>query len=129
MVAIKLNGQTAPLLFNGTLNGKIFIQYIRQLLSQIINKGDIVILDNASAHKVSGVKEAIRALGAKVLYLPAYSPDLNPVELLWSKVKAILRKLKARTFDALSDALKIALDSVSVSDVAGWFKHCYYCER
>jgi transposase len=128
LVSIKLNGQMSSLLFSGTLNGKLFIQYIKQFLSQIINAGDIVILDNCTAHKVAGVKEAIEAYGAKVLYLPAYSPDFNPVELLWSKVKAILRKEKARTFETLEKSLKLALDSVSVNDIAGWFKHCGYCE-
>ena len=83
-------------------------------------------LDNCTAHKVAGVKKAIEACGAKVLYLPAYSPDFNPVELLWSKVKAILRREKARTFEALEKALKVALDAVSVNDIAGWFKHCGY---
>ena len=129
LVSIKLNGQMSSLLFSGTLNGKLFIEYIKQFLSQILNEDDIVILDNCTAHKVDGVKEAIEACGAKVLYLPAYSPDLNPVELLWSKVKAILRREKARTFETLEKALKLALDSVSVDDIAGWFSHCGYCER
>ena len=127
LVSLKLNGQMSSLLFSGTLNGKIFIQYIKQFLSQILNEGDIVVLDNCTAHKVAGVKEAIEACGAKVLYLPAYSPDFNPVELLWSKVKAFLRKEKARTFEALEKALKFVLDSVSLDDISGWFKHCGYC--
>jgi transposase len=127
LVSFKLNGQMSSLLFRGTLNGKLFIQYIKEFLSQILKEGDIVILDNCTAHKVSGVKKAIEACGAKALYLPAYSPDLNPVELLWSKVKAILRREKARTFESLEKALKIALDSVSVHDIGGWFKHCRYC--
>ena len=126
LASLKLNGQMSSLLFSGTLNGKLFIQYIKQFLSQILKAGDIVILDNCAAHKVAGVKEAIEACGAKVLYLPAYSPDFNPVELLWSKVKAILKKEKPRTFEALEKALKLALDSVSVDDVVGWFKHCGY---
>ena len=129
LVSLKLNGQMSSLLFSGTLNGELFIQYIKQFLSQILNEGDIVVLDNCSSHKVAGVKEAIGACGAKVLYLPAYSPDLNPVELLWSKVKAILRREKARSFDALEKALKLALDSVSSDDILGWFKHCGYFVR
>jgi len=128
IVAMKLNGQMSSLLFSGTLNGKLFVQYIKEFLSQILVQGDIVVLDNCAAHKVAGVKEAIEACGAKVLYLPAYSPDLNPVELLWSKVKAILRREKARTFEALEKALKLALDSVCTDDILGWFKHCGYCE-
>ena len=126
LVSIKLNGQMSSLLFSGTLNGKLFIEYIKQFLSKILNNSDIVILDNCTAHKVAGVKEAIEACGARVLYLPAYSPDFNPVELLWSKVKAVLRKEKARTFDVLEKALKLALDSVSANDIAGWFNHCGY---
>ena len=87
LVSIKLNGQMSSLLFSGTLNGKLFIEYIKQFLSQILNAGDIVILDNCTAHKVAGVKEAIEDCGAKVLYLPAYSPDYNPVELLRSSIE------------------------------------------
>ena len=126
LVSVKLNGQMSSLLFGGALNGKLFIQYIKEFLSQILKEGDIVVLDNCTAHKVAGVKKAIEACGATALYLPAYSPDFNPVELLWSKVKAILRREKARTFQALEKALKLALDSVSVNDIAGWFKHCGY---
>ena len=126
LVALRLNGQMSSLLFGGTLNGKLFVQYIKEFLSQILNEGDIVILDNCSAHKVAGVKEAVESFGAKILYLPAYSPDLNPVELLWSKVKTILRREKARTFDSLEKALKLALDSVSANDISGWFTHCGY---
>ena len=96
-------------------NGKLFIEYIKQFLSEILNPGGIIILDNCTAHKVAGIKEATRACGARILYLTAYSPDLNPLELLRSKVKAILRREKARSFDALEKALKLALDSVSSS--------------
>jgi len=87
LAAIRLNGDIAPLMFEGTLNGEIFVQYIKQFLASILKKGDLVVMDNASPHKVSGVAEAIEACGAKVLYLPQYSPDFNPAELLWSKVK------------------------------------------
>ena len=116
----------SSLLFGGTLNGTLFIQYIKEFLSQILNEGVLVVLDNCSAHKVAGVREAIEACGAKVLYLPPYSPDFNPVELLWSKVKAILRREKARTFDCIVKSLKLALDSVSLDDIDGWFNHCGY---
>ena len=84
-------------------------------------------MDNSSVHKVKGIEDAIEAKGAFVLYLPTYSPDLNPIEKMWSKVKAYLRKAKARTLDALNEALKIALDSVSLSDIKGWFKSSNYC--
>jgi len=124
--SIRLDGTMVPLTYEGTLNGALFVTYIRERLAPTLNKGDIVIMDNASPHKVQGVEEAIEERGAFVLYLPAYSPDLNPVEMMWSKIKAHLRKVKARTLDALYSALKDALDSVSVSDINGWFSETNY---
>jgi transposase len=84
-------------------------------------------MDNLPAHKVNGVLELIQARGAKVLFLPPYSPDLNPIELCWSKVKSALRKAKARTIDALIEALAQALSSVSLTDIVHWFAHRGYC--
>jgi transposase len=86
----------------------------------------IVIMDNLSSHKVKGIVEAIEAAGASVKYLPPYSPDLNPIELLWSKVKAILRKLKIRTKDLMDHAISQALDAISLDDIAAWFGHDGY---
>jgi len=126
LAAVRLNGDIAPLMFEGTLNGEIFVQYTKQFLAPLLKKGDLVVMDNASPHKVSGVAEAIEACGAKVLYLPQYSPDLNPTELLWSKVKAFLKKEKARTQDSLENAVKRALDSVTIDDIVSWFEHCGY---
>ena len=83
-------------------------------------------MDNLSSHKVKGISEAIKAVGAQILFLPPYSPDLNPIELLWSKLKAILRKLKVRAKDHLDDAIAFAFDCVSVSDISGWFRHDGY---
>jgi transposase len=83
-------------------------------------------MDNLRCHKVRGVKEAIKKVGAQVLYLPPYSPDFNPIEMMWSKLKAILRKIKARTVDALLDALPNAFEAVSVSDIIGWFRESGY---
>lgn len=123
---IRLNGEQAPFVFSGTLNGELFKQYVAEILAPTLNEGDIVVMDNLSSHKVDGVTEPILAKGAKVLYLPAYSPDLNPIELSWSKVKSILRTLKARTYDELIDAIKIALDALSLSDIFNWFKHDGY---
>jgi transposase len=83
-------------------------------------------MDNLSSHKVSGVVEAIEAVGASVLFLPPYSPDLNPIELRWSKIKAILRKLKVRTKELLDQAIAQAFSAVTLSDISGWFRHDGY---
>jgi transposase len=124
--SMRLDGTTVPLVFEGALNGDIFRKYISQLLVPSLRAGDIVVMDNLSSHKVSGVVQAIEAVGASVLFLPPYSPDLNPIELMWSKVKAILRKLKIRAKELLDAAIAFAIDSVSASDIAGWFLHDGY---
>ncbi len=124
--SVRLNGTTIPFVFEGALNGDIFRLYIMQLLAPSLKPGDIVVMDNLSSHKVSGVIDAIEAVGASVLFLPPYSPDLNPIELMWSKVKAILRKLKVRTKELLDDAIAYALACLSFSDIAGWFRHDGY---
>jgi len=125
--SMRLDGTLVPLTYNGTLDGTLFLAYIKECLAPTLNEGDIVIMDNASAHKVKGVVDAIEAKGAYVLWLPTYSPDFNPVEQLWSKVKSYLRKVKARTFDALCLALKHAFDSISLSDIRAWFRLANYC--
>lgn len=125
---IRLNGEQAPFVFSGTLNGELFKQYVTEILAPTLNEGDIVVMDNLSSHKVNGVTDPILARGAKVLYLPAYSPDLNPIEMLWSKVKSILRTLKARTYDELISSIKIALDEISLTDITNWFIHDGYTE-
>jgi len=124
--SMRLDGTLVPLAYKGTLNGALFLAYVKEFLVPTLKVGDIVIMDNASSHKVKGVVEAIEAVGAYVLWLPTYSPDLNPVEQLWSKVKAHLRKVKARTLDALYFALKDALDSISISDIKAWFSNAGY---
>jgi transposase len=93
---------------------------------QTLKSGDIVVMDNLSSHKVSGVIEAIEAVGASVLFLPPYSPDLNPIELMGSKVKAILRKLKVRAKALLDEAISQAFNCISLSDIAGWFRQDGY---
>jgi transposase len=104
-------------------NGDIFRLYVTQLLAPSLNPGDIIIMDNLSSHKVSGIVETIETSGAFVLFLPPYSPDLNPIELMWSKIKAILRKLKVRSKDQLDDATAHAFSCVSSSDISGWGRH------
>jgi transposase len=126
IAALGLGGITAPLAFKGTLDGAFFAGWVEQVLAPTLSAGEIVFMDNCSSHKVVGVLDPIYEKGASVIFLPEYSPDLNPIELMWSKVKSILRKLKPRTFDALMDALKDAFDSVTYSDILGWFTHHGY---
>jgi transposase len=123
---LSLNGVNAPMMFKGTLDGDFFAGYVEHVLTPTLSPGDIVVLDNYSAHKTSGALDPIYEKGATVLFLPEYSPDLNPIELMWSKVKAVLRKLKPRTAEELLNAMGIALDLVTYSDIVGWFKHDGY---
>lgn len=124
--ALTVSGVSAMMTVNGGTTGEVFLAFVRQLLVPSLRPGNIVLLDNLSAHKVAGVREAITAVGASVLYLPPYSPDLNPIELAWSKMKSLLRAAEARTREALEAALVTAMDAVSCRDSLGWFKHCGY---
>jgi transposase len=124
--SVRLDGTIVPFAYKGTLDGPLFLAYVNKFLTPTLKEGDLVIMDNASPHKVKGVVEEIENKGAFVLYLPTYSPDLNPIEKMWSKIKAHLRKVKARTVDALYNALKDALDSVSISNIKGWFSEANY---
>jgi len=105
VAGLRTSGLTAPLIVDGAINGDIFLAYVEQMLAPTLNAGDIVIMDNLSSHKVVGVREAIEARGATLLYLPPYSPDLNPIEKAFAKLKAMLRKLAARTVATLWNAL------------------------
>lgn len=119
--SIRANGDMVPLVFEGALNGELFKEYITQCLAPTLKAGDVVVMDNLSSHKVEGIMEPIIAAGATIRYLPPYSPDLNPIEMMWSKMKAYLRKVKARTKELLEDAIADALNLISVSDILGWF--------
>lgn len=127
--SVRLDGATIPFVFEGALNGDIFRVYVTQLLAPSLREGDVVIMDNLSSHKVKGIIEAIEGVGATVMFLPPYSPDMNPIELMWSKIKAILRKLKVRSKELLDDAIAFAFSRVSISDISGWFKHDGYYLR
>jgi transposase len=108
------------------MRGEVFRAYVEQMLAPALSPGDVVVLDNLAAHKVAGVREAIRAVGASILYLPPYSPDLNPIELMFSKLKALLRKLAARTVDSLWAGLGDALDRFSADQCRAFFRHAGY---
>jgi transposase len=126
LAVIGATGITAPLVVSGAVNGNIFYGYIEQCVVPTLKPGDILFMDNLSAHKVAGIEALIQGCGAHLIYLPPYSPDFNPIELAWSKVKTILRRLKARTFPDLIEALKQALLAITLQDVQGWFAHCGY---
>ena len=119
-------GLSAPMTIEGAVDGTVFRAYVEQVLAPTLSQGDVVIMDNLGAHKVKGIKEAIEARGAKVIYLPPYSPDLNPIEKCWSKIKTYLRAAKARTRETLEKALKEALLLVTEEDAQGWFASCGY---
>jgi transposase/uncharacterized protein YnzC (UPF0291/DUF896 family) len=117
---------TAPWIFEGAMNRVAFEAYVRSQLLPTLRRGDIVVLDNLSAHTGETIRQLIEARGARVQFLPPYSSDFNPIELCWSKIKTALRAAKARTFDALIEALAQALRSISLTDIQNWFAHCGY---
>jgi transposase len=129
LAVIGATGITAPLVLSGAVNGTIFSGYVEQCVVPTLQPGDILFMDNLSAHKVAGIATLIEACGARLIYLPPYSSDFNPIELAWSKVKTLLRRLKARTFPALIAALKQALLAITLQDVQGWFAHCGYARN
>jgi transposase len=129
LAVIGAAGITAPLVLAGAVNGTIFSGYIAQCVVPTLEPGDILFMDNLSAHKVAGIVTLIEACGAHLIYLPPYSPDFNPIELAWSKVKTILRRFKARTFPDLVGALKQALLAITPQDVQGWYAHCGYASN
>ena len=104
----------------------VFLAFVRKVLVPSLRPGQIVLMDNLSPHKAPAVREAIEAAGCRLRLLPRYSPDLNPIEMCWSKIKALLRKVAARTVEALNAALAEVLDSVALQDIRGWFSHCGY---
>lgn len=124
--SVRTDGTTVPMFLSGSLNGETFREYIEQHLTPTLREGDIVVMDNLRCHKVEGIKQAIEKVGAHVLYLPPYSPDLNPIEQMWSKIKAFLRKIKARSIEVLWNALPIAFATVTIQDISGWFQHDGY---
>jgi transposase len=124
--ALRYDRIDAPLLIDGAMDGTMFLGYIEQQLLPTLNRGDIVICDNLPAHKVAGVRQAIESVGAYLLYLPAYSPDLNPIEMAFSKLKALLRQIAARTWDELLACLKSALAAFTSKECANYFEHCLY---
>lgn len=124
--ALRQEGMTAPCVFDGPINGETFLAWIEQFLVPTLRKGDIVVMDNLPSHKVSGVRQAIEATGATLRYLPPYSPDLNPIEQFFSKLKSLLRKAAARTIDELIRAVANALQQFSPTECENFIANSGY---
>jgi transposase len=124
--ALRLSGMTAPMVLDGPMNGEAFLAYVEQVLCPTLRPGDIVIMDNLAPHKHRAVRLAIAAAGAHLLYLPPYSPDFNPIELAFAKLKAALRKAAARTRDALEAAIRSALRTFLPDECANYFRAAGY---
>ncbi len=124
--ALRAKGFIAPLTVEGPINGPLFRAWVEQHLAPVLNPGDIVVMDNLSSHKVAGVREAIEAVGAELRYLPPYSPDLNPIELAFSKLKKLLRDGAERTVDKLWELCGRILDQFTEPECRNYFKHCGY---
>jgi transposase len=126
IAGLRHDGLIAPCVFNGAINGELFLAYIEQVLVPTLASGDIVIMDNLASHKVAGVRRAIEDAGAKLLYLPPYSPDLNPIEQAFAKLKALLRAKALRTVEALWNALGDLVPCFSPAECANFLRHAGY---
>ncbi len=124
--ALKYDGDTCSIIFDGAINRKMYDAYVEEFLAPLLKPGDMVILDNLNVHKSQTAQEIISKKGASCIFLPQYSPDLNPVEKMWSKIKQLLRGIKARTREELENAIGTALESITQQDALGWFNSCGY---
>ena len=128
LCGLRESGLVAPLVLDGAINGTAFLAYVEQFLAPTLLEGDVVILDNLGSHKVAGVREAIEARSARALYLPPYSPDLNPIELAFSKLKRLLRDADERTMDALWTTIGRLLNQFSPAECSSYMRHCGFAQ-
>lgn len=126
LAGLRPDGLTAPAVFDGPINGEAFLAWVEQHLAPVLRPGDVVVMDNLSSHKVAGVREAIAAAGATVAYLPPYSPDLNPIEMVFSKLKALLRKWRERTIDGLWDRVGDLICQFTPTECMNYLRHSGY---
>jgi len=119
-------GMEAAMTIEGSVDTLVFNEYCKQVLQPTLKAGDVIVLDNLGAHRASRIEEIAKECGARVIWLPPYSPDFSPIELMWSKVKTYLKKAKARTQEELEKAIALALKTVTKSDCLNWFGHCGY---
>lgn len=124
--SLAVDGRTTAMSIQGSADADVFCAYVEDILAPTLRLGDIVIMDNCSIHKNDRTRESIEARGAELRFLPPYSPEFNPIEESWSKVKTILRTIAARTKDALDEGITFALNAITPSDAQGWFEHSGY---
>jgi len=124
--SMRWDGSTACMTVEGATDTEVFRVYVRQVLCPTLRPGDVVIMDNLSPHKSAETLSLIQQLGAEVLFLPAYSPDLNPIEKMWSKLKEFLRSAQAKSRPSLIEAIASALETITAQDVINWFASCGY---
>ena len=126
MCALRSQGLTVPGVFDGPVNGAAFLAWVQQALVPVLQPGDLVVMDNLGSHKVAGIAETIAAVGAQLRYLPPYSPDYNPIEQVFAKFKALLRKTATRTMDALWSACGCLLDQFTTAECERYIRHAGY---
>ena len=126
VAALRVDGLTAPALFDGPMDGECFLAYLDQVLAPTLQPGDVVVMDNLAAHKVDGVRARIEGAGATLRYLPPYSPDFNPIELWFAKLKALLRAARRRTVEDLWTTVGESLALFSATECRNYFRHCGY---
>jgi transposase len=124
--ALRLDGSTACMTIEGATDTEVFRTYVQEVLVPTLRPGDMVVMDNLAPHKSQSTLELLTQAGACVLFLPAYSPDLNPIEKMWSKLKAYLRKTEARTREALEETIAAGLRTITAQDARNWFASCGY---
>lgn len=129
IASLRLDGAAAPMVIEGASDGAVFRAYVKHVLLPTLQEGDIVVVDNLSSHKAAEIEEMINAVGATLWFLPPYSPDFNPIEKMWSKVKEFLRASKARCTEELYAAVGQSLQKVTTQDAIGWFKSCGYRKK
>jgi transposase len=125
--AMALQGIVAAMTFFGGCDRYAFTTFVEKVLIPNLWAGAVVVMDNFSSHQVAGIRKAIEAVGAKLIYLSPYSPDFSPIELYWSKIKEFLRTQAARSYSALDEAITAAINAIAPQDILGWFRHCGYC--
>lgn len=123
--SVRYNGETVYTVYQGGTTSDKFSDYLKNILAPTLHKNDIVVMDNMRTHRSKEVKKVIEELKINVVYLPPYSPDFNPIEKMWSKIKSVLRKLKVRILEDLPDAIKYSFSKVCASDCLGWFNACF----
>jgi transposase len=126
VAALRVDGLTAPMVIDGAINGDLFVAYLEQVLGPTLRSGDVVVLDNLSSHKRAEVRTLLEGAGCRLVYLPPYSPDFNPIELAFAKLKTLLRKARQRTRDDLWDFLGQAMDAFAPDECENYFWHCGY---